>query len=161
VEGDVPKEKRQLTNNTQQEFGAASDDGLKLLSNLEDNPICSVYVVEDLQCVAVMWKGYVTSAQLRFILENIIALLGRYGLHKLLGDDTSLLTIHEEDQKWIIEDWMPRAMAAGLRVIASRTSASYLGKLSTDHIKSVAPTGLLIRSFDSVDEARQWLKESA
>jgi hypothetical protein len=49
-----------------------------------------------------------------------------------------LAMIHAEDQAWVVEDWMPRAMAAGLRVAASKSPASYFGKISVDNlIKSV------------------------
>jgi len=139
---------------------AESSDGMALLRNLTSNPICSVYLDESVPCVTVVWKQYATSTQLRFIHENVLYLLQKHRLSRILGDDTALPTIHSEDQRWIVEDWMPRAKAAGFRAGANKSPTSYFGKLAVETVQSVAPSDLQFRSFADMDEARQWLREA-
>ena len=107
-----------------------SIDGIKLLESPDDNPICSLSYDETVRCVTIVWRKYATSAQLRFVHETIIDMLTRHEANKILGDDSDLPVIHAEDQKWIIEDWMPRARAAGLKAAASTVSLAFFGKLS-------------------------------
>jgi hypothetical protein len=44
--------------------------------------------------------------------------------------------IHAEDQKRIIEDWLPRAKAAGLKAAAAKVPFSFFGKLSIGIVQS-------------------------
>ncbi len=62
----------------------------------------------EVPCITVVWKRYATSAQLRYVHEQLLCLLGGGGV-AVLGDDTQLPTIHREDQRWIAENWWPRA----------------------------------------------------
>jgi len=134
-----------------------SKDGFQLLENLEQNPICSVSLDEEIPAIVVIWKRYATSGQLRFIHESILELLKKHRLERILGDDTALPTIHHEDQSWIVEDWMPRAISAGLKAAASKSPSSYWGKISVDAIQAIAPHGLVLRSFSDLTAAREWL----
>jgi hypothetical protein len=135
-----------------------SSDSVRLMKNISDNPICSISIDESVPCVTVIWKQYATSAQLRYVHESILHLLRTNDLNKVLGDVTALPNIHEEDQAWIVNDWMPRAIAAGLQAAAGKRSSFYFGKLSVDNIQTSVADDLVVRSFDDLGEARQWLK---
>jgi hypothetical protein len=135
-----------------------SNDGRALAENLSDNPICTVTRDDDVPCIFVNWKGYATSAQIRFVHECLVGLIGRHGVSKILGDDTALVSIDNEDQEWIIWDWIPRAIAAGLRVVASKKPNGFFGRMSVDRIQAVISPKLRIRSFDNLSDARAWLR---
>jgi hypothetical protein len=138
-----------------------SSDGLRLLKSLRNNPLCALSVDKSVPCVMVVWKRYVTSAQLRFVHEHILRLLIKHKMRAVLGDDTVLPTIHADDQRWIVEDWMPRAQAAGLKACASKRPLSYFGKLAIHRVHSVAPDGVELRSFERIEDARGWLQSTA
>jgi hypothetical protein len=137
---------------------AESSDGAKLLKSLRNNPICSVEVDATIPCIVVAWKRYATSAQLRFVHESLLRLLQKHRIGKILGDDSALPTIHVDDQAWIVESWMPRAQAAGLRAVAAKHSESYFGKLALERIRSASLSSLPIRPFDDIEDARSWLR---
>lgn len=136
---------------------AESREGEQLAEAIGDNPVCAVSVDRDLRCVTLVWRTYATGAQLRFIHESMLDLLKRHRLRKILRDDTDLPTLHDDDQQWIAGSWMPRAIAAGLRFSAYKTAEAYWGKVAMDQLMSLAPSGLTIRSFDDLEEARSWL----
>jgi hypothetical protein len=135
-----------------------SGDSARLAQDLADNPICSVAIDDSIPCVALTWKRYATSSQLRFIHESIIQLGQSCSVSKILADDTALATINAADQKWIAKDWMPRAVAVGFTTVAAKESATYYGKLSTKMIQAMAPAELTIRVFDDLNDARDWLQ---
>jgi len=137
---------------------AQSSDGLALVTDLENNPICSIKLDRDARCIFIEWKQYATSAQLRFIHEHIIDLLIRHQITKVLGDDTALPTIHPDDQKWIVENWLPRAKAAGLKTAASKMPATHFGKIAVESIQLFVMPRILIRAFDNIEDARNWLR---
>lgn len=104
----------------------AAHDGAQLLRNPCDNPVCKLSHNKDIDCIEVVWRKYATSAQLHYVHEVILCMLVRDNVSKILGDDSCLPIIHAEDQRWIIEQWLPRAKAAGLAAAASVISTIFL-----------------------------------
>lgn len=145
---------RQLTEAVRTE----SNDGARLVADLANNPICRVTVDTGIPCIVLVWGQYATSAQLRFVHERALDLLRRNALHKILGDDSLLAVIPVDDQDWLREDWMPRALAAGLKAAASKCPDGFFGKQSVANVMSRAPSGITLRSFDELNEARAWLQ---
>lgn len=134
-----------------------TNDSLALLHRTDDNPICSITYDQPTAAIFVEWHSYATSTQLRFIHERVIQMMAERGACKILGDDSRLATIHAEDQRWIVEDWVPRAKAAGLRIIAATKPKSYFGQRSVERVQSVLPQDIVVSSFDDLEAARAWL----
>jgi hypothetical protein len=134
-----------------------SIDGIHLLNSPHDNPICSLAYDESIPCVAVVWRKYATSAQLRFIHEIILSMLTQHAADRILGDDSDLPIVHAEDQKWIVEDWLPRARAAGLKAVATAVSLTFFGKVSIGSIHSKLAKEIAIKDFHNIHSARTWL----
>jgi hypothetical protein len=137
---------------------AESGDGLKLLKSLTNNPICSIFLDGNVRCITVVWKRYATSTQFRYVHESLIALLSKYQVGKILYEGTALPTIHLEDQRWIIDDWMPRAAAAGLGAVASKRPIAYFARIAVENIRAEMSGSVTMRCFDELDAARQWLE---
>ncbi len=134
-----------------------SADSAALVRDIGNNPICCVSYDENIPGIFVEWRSYANSTQLRFIHERVLELLEQHHASKILGDVSRLLTVHADDQKWIIENWMPRAQAAGLRAAAKRPTA-YFGRLAISALHSAMPAEVAVRSFNRLDEARRWLE---
>jgi hypothetical protein len=135
-----------------------SYEGSLLVQNPNDNPICKLHYDEEVRCVAVTWRKYATSAQLRYIHEIILALLAQHKAEKILGDDTDLPIVHAEDQQWIVEEWLPRARAIGLKVAATTVSMTFFGRVAIGAIQSRLAREIQIRNFGNIHSARSWLK---
>jgi hypothetical protein len=135
-----------------------SIDGVRLLESPNDNPICSLSYDKSIRSVTIVWRRYPTSVQLRFVHEILIQMLTQYKANKILGDDSDLPIIHAEDQKWISEDWLPRAKAAGLRAAAAKVPFSFFGRLSIGIIQSKLAQEIAIKAFPNIHQARTWLQ---
>jgi hypothetical protein len=135
-----------------------SHDGALLLQNPYENPICKLGYDNDVRCVEVVWRKYATSAQLRYIHEVILGMLEQHKAEKILGDDTDLPIIHAEDQRWIIEEWLPRARAAGFKAVATKVSMTFFGRVAIGTIQSKLGREVQIRNFRNIHSARSWLK---
>jgi hypothetical protein len=135
-----------------------SIDGVKLLENPNDNPICSLSYDKDIRCVTIVWRRYATSAQYRFIHEVIVQMLAQYQARKILGDDSELPVVHAEDQKWTVEDWTPRAKAVGLRAVATTASLSFFGRLTIGSVQARMASEVAIGAFPNIHLARNWLR---
>jgi len=140
---------------------AESYEGRVVSEGVADNPICRLMIDPTIPCLVLHWRKNPTSLQLRFVLESVIEIIQAEALPSLMGDDGQLLRISPEDQIWISQNWMPRAVLAGLRAAASAVPFSNLGKFSLDPIHISAPQGLAINSFDRVDDAKRWLRDQS
>src|SRR6185437_2051058 len=105
----------------------------------------------------VVWRKYATSAQLRFLHETILQMMERHGAQKILGDDRELPIVHAEDQQWIVDDWLPRARAAGLQRVAAITSRSFFGRLSIGSVQLKLANKIAVKQFRDIREAIEWL----
>jgi hypothetical protein len=135
-----------------------SHEGALLLKNPHDNPICKLRYDEDVRCIEVIWRKYATSAQLRYVHEMILSMLVQHGAEKILGDDADLPIVHAEDQRWIVEEWLPRARANGLKVASTTVSMTFFGRMAISAVQSRLAHDLQIRNFGSIHAARSWLK---
>lgn len=138
---------------------AESHDGAQLLQYPYDNPICKLSYNKDVKCIEVVWRRYATSPQFRYIHEIILCMLVRYNVSKILGDDTDLPIVHAEDQRWILEQWLPRARAAGFKAAASVISMTFFGRVAIGAIQSKLAREVQVRNFRNVHSARHWLKD--
>lgn len=137
---------------------AESYDGSQMVMNVADNPVCSILLNPTVPCLLLCWRKSATSLQLRFALEHVLEILEAARLDKIIGDDGGILSFSAADQEWIVRNWMPRAMRAGLRAIATAIPFSYSGRLALEPIHASVPAGLALQSFESVDEAKRWLR---
>jgi hypothetical protein len=138
---------------------AESIDGIAVSRNPLDNPICRISYDESLGCIEVVWRKYATSAQLRFLHEVILDMLSLHRARRILGDDSDLPIVHAEDQRWIMDDWFPRARAAGLSAVATSISMTFFGKVAIGRIHARVSEEIPVKNFHSIHLARSWLGE--
>lgn len=123
-----------------------------------DLPTCSLTLDNTIPGVVVQWKGYATSTELRAVHERLLELIKKHRVSKVLGDDTSLVSIAAEDRLWILENWMPRAISAGLRVAAAKKSENYFARVALAEIENAMGRRMQIKLFDALADARAWLQ---
>ena len=113
----------------------------------------------DVPAVVMIWRGYATSGVFRAANEQVLQTIGERRAKKLLGDITEFVLIGAEDQDWLNNVWLPRAMEAGLRVAALVTPSFYFNRVAVENVvKKLDPARLQVAYFATRDEAREWLK---
>lgn len=94
------------------------------------------------------------------LLKGIQAIRDHHAI-AYFADNRKVKVVVEEDQKWIMETWLPLAIEAGPKRIAVVTAPSGLRKLTVeDVVGRVDHLGLVSRSFESVEEARNWISKA-
>ena len=110
------------------------------------------------QWVIMHWEGYVSSIHFREGTEMMLNLLIENRSSKVLANIKDMLLIDEEDQKWLENYFLPRAMRFGFHVLAVVKPTSYFNLAAIEKISnSVKQKGLKIELFDSSEEATEWL----
>ena len=112
-------------------------------------------------CIISVWKGFANSAEFRAALgKGLEAIRERHAL-AYVSDTRKIKVIVHEDQAWANETLIPQMAAAGLKRLAMVTADAGLGKVTVEEIvKMVDNKPLLMRSFDSMQAAMRWVRES-
>ena len=112
----------------------------------------------EVPCVVMIWKGYATSAAFRDSNARVLTEITERRASKLLGDVTDFVLIGAEDQAWLNEVWIPRAMHAGLRKVALVQPSFYFNRVAIDSVaQKVDRDRVELGFFDNRDAAKVWL----
>ena len=112
-------------------------------------------------CVYTEWKAFATSAEFRAALLRALDAIRDHHAVGYVSDTRKIKVIVHADQAWANEVWIPLLVDAGVKRFALVTAVSGLGKLNVeDVIALVDNRGLLMRGFESMSGARQWLAEA-
>ena len=114
----------------------------------------------DATCKAahIEWQGWADPTEFAAANDAIILALTQHGGSRALGDCINMRVIQQSDQDWVIRDWFPRILAAGLRRMALVVPKSGLAAMNvTDILSRVPGTQLDVAYFGTIAEARDWL----
>jgi hypothetical protein len=111
----------------------------------------------DWNVVHIEAKGWADTAESHVVLDSAIQAMTDHQGSRWLFDGRDMKAIKASDLRWITEVWLPRALAAGLRVAAIVMPRSVKAMKNIDDMAKAAENGIEVRYFSTVEKARQWL----
>ncbi len=84
----------------------------------------------------------------------------KHGATKWLSDDSEMVVVREEANKWAEEVWLPRVLKAGFKYWAIvKPNSSVFGNMQiTRFAKEYREKGIAAKIFDTVEQAIVWLE---
>jgi hypothetical protein len=123
-----------------------------------DTPYASVRWDGEGRWVFVEWKAWANSTEYRAVQEAVLLALRENRASRNLIDATHARVVSGDDQIWLIDDWIPRAAAAGRRWTAIVMPKSALGRTISENIdRRQQQNATSVEYFESVDDAAAWL----
>ena len=108
--------------------------------------------------VYVKWKAWANSSEYRAVQEMVLQAFRENHASRNLVDSTDRRVFSDDDQKWLVENWMPRAAAAGRRWTAIVMPTSALGRTIAENVDDYGRSNLFtIEHFETVEDAAAWL----
>ncbi|HEY2598566.1 MAG TPA: STAS/SEC14 domain-containing protein [Candidatus Dormibacteraeota bacterium] len=105
--------------------------------------------------------GWADQAESHAVLDAAIRAMADHQGSRWLFDGRDMKAIKQSDLKRITEVWLPRALAAGLRVAAIVMPTTRTARRNIDDMAKAAENEIEVRYFSAVENARQWLRECA
>jgi SpoIIAA-like len=110
--------------------------------------------------VLVEWSGSADADEFFALLDAEVKALQEHEGLRILADCRRQGVLDPEAQDLADRDWLPRALAAGLRRFAVVLPTSRIAAINLeDRLSRLPGEKLEIRYFATVDEARRWLSE--
>ena len=81
--------------------------------------IYNIYFDKEIDSVVMDWDGYATSEQFKEGTELMLDTLIKNKANKVLADIKDMVLIGREDQIWLDENFLPRAIKAGFKAITT------------------------------------------
>ena len=108
--------------------------------------------------VMVEWEGWANSAEFAAMLEAGVQALKDHRGSRWLADCRRQKVLSPADQDRADREWLPRALAEGLKHFAVVLPESGLARMNIkDRLKGVPGTRLEVAYFATVEQAREWL----
>lgn len=122
----------------------------------------SYYVLSyhsDISYVSLAIYGYTPTPEFQAFSERLLDALIYYKVNKALVDIREMKLITAEDQHWLLEDWLPRAIEIGHNACAVVNSKYFFNRIAIGSIvDNVKATGFNLQLFEDTDKATEWLK---
>ncbi len=126
--------------------------------NSSEPLIYHVYLEPGTDYVTMQWNGYANSQQFRAGTERMLNELIHHNVNKVLGDVKDMVLINSDDQQWLVDYFLPKAIANGFRYIAMVKPVHYFNKVAVETVAyKVNQDQLKIQFFNDVESAREWL----
>jgi hypothetical protein len=127
-----------------------------------ERPFIRIFWHEDVQCVEIEWRSFAFGEPYREGMNRVLELHRLKGCPRMLTDMRKGSVIVEDDTRWINEDWLPRAKAAGVRWIAVSLPASAVAQMQLEQLSRKArqtdlvKLGITTEFFKDYEAARRW-----
>ena len=125
----------------------------------------TVWWDEESQSVAIQWRHFAFSPDFRQAMDKIVELLVLKKASQVLSDSSKQSVIALDDQDWSNQDWAPRALKAGYRRIAIvMPQNNIITQMSLKRVMKNVQHFQLETDYDyfnTIEEARTWLKDKA
>ena len=89
----------------------------------------------------------------------MLDLLKKNKCSKVLNDNRNVKGSWSEASDWAGKEWLPEMEAAGLRFLAWVYSPSRFSQLAAEKSVNVSRANVVIKFFDDIEEASNWLEE--
>jgi hypothetical protein len=120
--------------------------------------VASVRWDEAGQLVLVEWQGWANTAEFAELLEAELVPLTKHHCTRILADCRRQKFLNPAPKDRTNKDWLPRALAAGLKFFAVVVPSSVLANLNLKtSLDKVPATALQVAYFATTEEARDWL----
>jgi hypothetical protein len=113
--------------------------------------------------VTLEWRDFANSAQFRATQEAVLLAVVENDSQRLLCDLRHAKVVLVEDERWVVEDMVPRLARTGLRHTAVVMPQNQLANvIASDLTKATRPRDATSTSeqFGSVAEAKVWLSRT-
>jgi hypothetical protein len=120
--------------------------------------VASVRWDADAQTVVVEWEGWANSSEFAALLEAELRALQENHGSRLLADCRRQKVLNPKDQDRANREWLPRALAVGLKRFAVVVPASVVADINLrDSLDKAAPGALQVEYFATFEDARYWV----
>lgn len=128
----------------------------------EKTGVAAIYWDETSKALCPEWKSFsVLDREVKDVLEALLVLIiDKKCDRQIINTGKTLGGFSEYIQEWLGKDWIPRAVKAGMKYVATITPKNTIAQLSNDYWQEVSTDiGFITINVHSHEEGQEWLKK--
>ncbi|HBI80706.1 MAG TPA: hypothetical protein DDY04_01835 [Bacteroidales bacterium] len=130
------------------------------METIEVGKHCKITVIDHVPCIKIKWFGFPPSEEFKKGCNTALDLLVKYSFTKILTDNREAKVFAVEDQKWLNNEWLPKAQALGYRGSATLLPDDPFITFAIKNITAKRdPKMFATKFFTDEKEALRWLKQ--
>lgn len=79
---------------------------------------CTVTLIEEVPCIMIKWNGLPPSEEFKRGCNTVLDLMEKHKIIKVITDNTEAKVFSMEDQRWLNQEWLPKAQKLGYKYSA-------------------------------------------
>ena len=124
-----------------------------------DTEFATLWFYPGRKIVRHVFHQFIHGAEFRNVLDKGVEIFQKEGAQKWLSDDRKNSALSPDDERWSMEDWFPRVLAAGWKYWAVVMPDKVTGQMNMNRMmKRYIDEGLTVKVFSDPDEALKWLE---
>jgi len=108
--------------------------------------------------ISVDWRGYLTPDNIKTGAAAYTDALAQAGYSCVLNDTRGVIGPWEHSIEWVVNEWAPRAAAAGLKYFAMVTTPASMADTSASSFQDKL-TAFKVEVFSDLEAAKTWLRQ--
>jgi len=137
---------------------AAAPTHLLSLADAHGAPLAEFFHYAADELLYIRWHGQLTSADVIRVVQHGGQWREQLRYTRLLNDKLDAGGDWSEALPWLQYEWLPRAVAAGIKAMAYVVSPRYENGIATQAFIQAVHPQLAIKLFESPDDALTWLR---
>lgn len=132
-----------------------------LLTAIADSygaPLAEYYFFPDNDLLYICWHGQLTAAEVIRGVVEAMRLLEEHPFQRVLNDKRDTGGDWSEALPWLEYEWLPQAVASGLRAIAYIQSPNLEAQIVSQEFVAALRGQIQVLLFTTEKDARQWLQ---
>ncbi|WP_424018149.1 hypothetical protein ACOZ4N_01480 [Halorientalis pallida] len=113
----------------------------------------------EIESVVHKWKQYVDGESFREGARSMLELAEERNSGTILIDHRDMTLVDREDQEYIMEEWLPKAVEIGADYHVVVHHQSTIAEMNLDDIVDIEEHDHTSRMTSDWDEAREWIAE--
>ena len=129
-------------------------------TTLSDEEAYTITWDDEIDAILHKWEAFVSGQDFRDGCEDLLETIKDQNATKLLVDTQGIQAHDEEDTAWLMEDWLPRVIDAGVMYSVNVYPESVIAEMEMEDVsEQISDTPLTQTMTDDKEEARDWLKQ--
>lgn len=129
------------------------------MSVIYKNNYCELIFESSTDFIEVKWTGFPKSEPFREACLHLLEFMKTLQIKKLLTNNLDVKLFSVSDQRWINEEWLPKAEQLGYYCSATVNSNDVVVKTAITNITTRRDSKFKTKQFSQLSEAKNWLMQ--
>ncbi|WP_136688439.1 hypothetical protein [Halorhabdus amylolytica] len=115
---------------------------------------------EEIDAVVFYWEAFSTGEQFRDGANDLLAFIKEQDARKLIVNTRGIKAHNEEDQQWLLGEWLPKVIDAGIEYDVTVHRDSVISQMDMEEFyEEMSDLDFESMVTADMDEAREWIAE--